>query len=252
MGIILRYKDFLNTYKTRGHRIKHLEEYKKLFPIKSSPSLAGIVADLICDGHLQGDPKWRIDFTSKDTEELKRFENEITKIFGVSGKIRECLTNAYAKSYNMGINCSPLARILLLMGVPPGQKVLQNFDIPEWIVNDKECFRVFCKRVFTCEGSIMNEKRRKIPQIRLEMWKEESLIKNGEGFLDSLCKTMKKYFNIDSTIRTTNNTLKRNDGKTTRAVRIYVLNESVIKFFKEVGFEGAKQKSLKALITGYL
>ncbi len=57
MGVIIRYKELLNTYKTRGHRIRHLERYKKLFPIKSSPLLAGIVGDLICDGHLQGDPK---------------------------------------------------------------------------------------------------------------------------------------------------------------------------------------------------
>ncbi len=252
MGIILRYKDFLNTYKTRGHRIKHLEEYKKLFPIKSSPALAGIVADLICDGHLQGDPKWRIDFTSKHTEELKRFENEITKIFGIGGKVRECLTNTYSKSYNIGINCSPVARILLLVGVPSGQKVLQDFNIPEWVVNDKECFRVFCRRMFSCEGSIMSEKRRKFPQVRIEMWKEESLIKKGYDFFDLLCKMMKKYFDIDSTIKITNNTLKRKDGKTTRAVRVYILGDSVIKFFKEIRFEGDKQKSLKALITGYL
>jgi len=252
MGIILRYKDFLETYKTRGHRINHLKEYQKLFPLKSSPVLAGIVADLICDGHLQGDPKWRIDFTSKDVEELKRFEEEIIKIFAVGGKVRECLTNTYSKSYNMGINCSPVARILFLVGVPSGQKVLQNFSIPEWIVKDKECFRLFCRRMFTCEGSIMNDNNRKIPQVRLEMWKEESLIKNGKGFLDLLCKMMKEYFDLDSTIRITNNTLKRKDGRTTRAVRIYILGDSVVKFFKEIGFEGTKQKSLKALITGYL
>ena len=56
MGKILIYSDFLKTYKTRGYRLNHLENYKKYFPIKASPVLAGIVADLICDGHLQGDP----------------------------------------------------------------------------------------------------------------------------------------------------------------------------------------------------
>jgi hypothetical protein len=44
MGVILRYSQFLETYKTRGYRIAHLKNYKRLFPIKASPQLAGVVA----------------------------------------------------------------------------------------------------------------------------------------------------------------------------------------------------------------
>jgi len=54
MGIILIYNDFLKTYKTRGYRIKHLDKYKHLFPIQANSKLAGITADLMGDGHLQG------------------------------------------------------------------------------------------------------------------------------------------------------------------------------------------------------
>jgi len=175
MGCILSYKDFLKTYKTRGYRLKHLEGYASLFPVLASPGLAGIVADLMGDGHLQADPKWRIDFTSKEINELNRFDKEMNFLFNTKGKIRKCTSNKYS-TYNLAINSSPISRILFLCGVPSGQKVLTSFSIPKWIIDDKECFRRFCQRLFTCEGSI-NHDGRKTPQIRLEMFKSEELIK---------------------------------------------------------------------------
>ena len=245
MGVIIRYRDFLNTYKTRSHRIRHLEEYKKLFPIKSSPLLAGIVGDLICDGHLQGDPKWRLDFTSKNQLELNYFNQRINKLFGVQGKIRDCKTNKFGKTFNLGVNCSPIARIFLLLGVPTGQKVLKKFLIPNWIKNDKECFREFCRRAFTCEGSIMHESRRKTPQIRLDLWKKEG-IKNNIIF--ELGRYLNRYFNIKSTIKVQKSFNERKDGIITKPTRIYVLGESVLRFHEEIRFDGEKQKKLSNIL----
>lgn len=246
MGGILSYTQFLKTYKTRGYRLKHLVNYKRLFPIKSSPRLAGIIADLISDGHLQADPKWRIDFTSKYAAELKRFEKEIKLLFNVGGKVRRCTSNKY-KTYNLGINSSPIARILWLCGVPNGQKVLISFKIPKWITQDKECFRIFCKRMFSCEGDI-NYKKRKIPQVRIEMWKKEDLIPK-DNFIKELARYMKKHFGIESTIRLQNKENVRMDGTITKPIRLYIFGNSVIKFYKEIGFEGEKQESLKALLN---
>ena len=248
MGEILSYKDFLRTYKTRGYRIKHLENYKYLFPVKANPILAGVIADLIGDGHLQADPKWRIDFTSKDVNELKRFEKEIKSLFNISGKIRKCTSNKYAKTYNLAINSSPISRILFLCGVPAGQKVLTSFEIPGWIKKDKGCFKRFCQRLFSCEGGINNEKRRKIPQIRLELWKAEKLTKNGEEFINEIKYYLEKYFGVKSTSSIQNKKNIRKDGIITRPIRLYIFNKSVIKFYNKVGFEGEKQKSLKALL----
>ena len=100
MGVILRYKDILPLYKTRGYRLKELEKYKFWFPISHSEKLAGIIADLICDGHLQGDPKWRIDYTSKSKKEIRRFSRELFYLFKIKGKIRKCNTNKFALTYN--------------------------------------------------------------------------------------------------------------------------------------------------------
>lgn len=249
MGVILSYKNFLKTYKTRGYRIKHLEKYRYLFPLKANPSLAGIIGDLMGDGHLQGDPKWRIDFTSKSINELKRFEREMKNLFGKTGKIRECVTNKYSTTYNLGINSSPITRILFLCGVPSGQKVLTSYNIPKWIKEDKRCFKRFCQRFFSCEGGIMHEATRKYPQIRLDVWKSENLINNGLKFVRDICDCMYNYFKVESKIIIQKKINLRKDGIITKPIRIYIFNESVIKFYNKIGFEGDKQKSLKALIS---
>jgi len=247
MGVILRYKDFLNTYKTRSHRIKHLKDYKYLFPVKSSKALAGVIADLICDGNLQGDPKWRMDFTSKSKTELKRFEREMNSLFNVKGKIRRCTTNKFGETYNLAINCSPIARILLLCGVPAGQKVLVPFKIPKWIKENKEYFRRFTQRVFSCEGGIMHGPNRKLPQIRMSMWKAEN-VKEKITFLNELATYLNKHFDINSTITRPKRFNIRKDKIITRPLRMYITNTSVIKFHKEIGFEGEKQKKLNKIM----
>ena len=239
----------MKTYKTRGYRLNHLAKYKKLFPVKSSPLLAGIIADLICDGHLQGDPIWRADFTSKSKKELYYFNRRIFSLFRVKGSIRRCTSNKFGKTFNLGVNCSPVARILLLCGVPPGQKVLIPFDIPLWIKEDKRCFREFCRRSFSCEGGIMHEKNRKIPQVRMAMWKDERIKHEGLKFMQSLADGMKKYFNINTTITLPRSHCIRKDNVKTTAIRMYIFGDSVIKFYKEIGFDGQKQQSLKALLS---
>ncbi len=248
MGVILRYRDFLTTYKTRGHRIRHLEKYRYLFPIISSPALAGIVGDLIADGHLQGKPFWRIDFTSKNFDDLNSFQNRIKILFNIESKIRECKTNLYSKSFNVGVNCAPIARILFKIGVPSGQKVLSSFRIPEWIKKDSDCFKEFCKHFFACEGTIMHEKTRRFPQIRFEHWKSENLINEGEKFVKDICFGLEKYFGIKSSVRFPKCQGNRKDGVITKPIRVYILGESVLKFSKDVGFSNYKQQSLKAFL----
>jgi len=123
--VLLKFSDVVNSYTSKIHGTKVLQKYKNWFPIKASPRLAGIVADLMGDDHLQGDPRWRIDYTSKRVTELKRFNNEIKLMFGVKGKIREGTTNIY-KTKNLGINNGPLTRVLNLLGTPTGIKLLKN------------------------------------------------------------------------------------------------------------------------------
>lgn len=232
--VLLNFEDVLNTYKSKEHGKKALSMYSDWFPITASSRLAGIVADLMGDGHLQDSLKWRLDYTSKSVEELNRFNNEIFYLFGIKGKIRECKTNKY-KTNNLGINNKPLARVLKLIGVPTGAKVLSNFSIPQWILKDKRLFSTFVNRLFSCEGSIDLQNR----FIEIKMYKSLDLIEDGINFFKDIKDHLNKYFQI----KTTNPFLEgrtniRKDGIKTKGIRLKIKNEESLENFRRyIGFE---------------
>ena len=243
--IILNYEDVLNTYKSRKHGEKALSYYSHWFPFKASSNLAGIVADLIADGHLQGNPKNRFDYTSNSVSELERFNHEIYLLFGIKGKIRQCTTNKYG-TMNLGINNSPLSRSLRLIGVPVGPKVLQPFSIPEWILADKFLFSKFINRLFSCEACVDVQSK----AIDIKMYKEISLVNDMISFFKTIQKYLRKYYKISSTNPFLVNPLNiRKDGKQTRGVRIKIKNkDSLIKFKEHIGFDDKnKQKKLMTI-----
>lgn len=247
MTILVTLEDVLKTYKFKKAGNNAMEPYVRWFPLKPTAELAGVVADLICDGHLQGEPKWRVDFTFKLIEDKERFENEVKKIFGVTGKSRPCKTNEFSITYNYGLNCGPLARTLYLCGVPAGNKVLNEFEFPIWILKDKKFFREFAKRFYSCEGTCWGGKS---PGIGFEMWKEISILNNCKEFLESIKFGLKRFYGIETTkIFTTSSENKRKDGNTTKPLKFYIKKkESIFKFYKEIGFEYKKQKKLKGII----
>lgn len=240
-------KDVLKTYKSAYSGMKVLSDYNNLFPISSSEILAGIVGDLFGDGHLQGDPKWRIDFTSASKKELQRFANEFSEQFKVNGKIRPCRTNKFGNTFNYGINCKPIARALFLCGVPAGNKVLQPTKIPIWILQNSDYFKRFVQRLFDCEGSVsVNDKA-----IEIQMYKNEKLLKNGFKFFYDIKRGFKKHFDIVTSKPFTEKRVNiRKDGIRTKAIRLKIKNsDSLVKFWKYINFETpSKQKNLKEII----
>jgi len=82
-----------------------------------------------------------MDYTSKSKKELRRFSNQIYLLFKIKSKIRPNNGNKFGETFNLGINNKLLGRILNQLGVPYGAKVLKEFLIPEWILEDKEYFR---------------------------------------------------------------------------------------------------------------
>lgn len=51
--VLLNFEDVLNTYRSKEHGKKALSKYPNWFPLIASSRLAGVVADLMGDGHLQ-------------------------------------------------------------------------------------------------------------------------------------------------------------------------------------------------------
>lgn len=232
--IILEHEDFLRTYKLGDRGLKILSQYNGWLPLRSSVKLAGIVADLMGDGHLQDKPKLRLDYTSNSIIELERFNKEIFVLFGISGKIRKCTTNKYG-TMNLGINNKPLARVLSLIGVPTGCKVLKEFQIPEWILKDKLLFSRFINRLFSCEGTVDIKNK----YIELTMMKSIEKFDDCFEFFDSIKYYLYFYFKIKTTKPFTDSRINtRKYGIKTKAIRIKIKNkESLKKFHTYIGIE---------------
>lgn len=233
--VLLNFEDVVNSYKSRQHGIKALSRHSYWFPMVASPSLAGIIADLIGDGHVQDTPvRMRLDYTSKSTKELDRFGAEVYNIFKIRGKIRKCTTNTYG-TMNYGVNCRPLIRVLRLLGAPSGSKVLTRFPIPEWILGNKCLFARFVNRLFSCEGSVDLVNK----YIEIQMYKSETLIEDGLLFFKKIKSYLNIYFNIKTTEPFLGNTFNlRHDGIRTRPIRLKIKNkESLIKFRDFIGIE---------------
>lgn len=247
---LLNFEDVLNTYKSKQHGIKALSIYSYWFPILASPNLAGIIADLMGDGHLQNSPKLRLDYTSKSIDELNRFGEDIYNIFKIKGKIRKCTTNTYG-TMNYGINCKPLVRTLKLLGAPTGAKVLTSFPIPEWILKNKYLFSRFVNRLFSCEGCVDLYSK----CVEIQMYKSEDLIENGLTFFAQIKYYLNEYFGIKTTNPFLDNTFNlRRDGIRTRPVRLKIKNkDSLVKFRNFVGIgDSAKMARLKIITENNL
>ena len=244
--ILLNFNDLIKTYKSEEHGLKALSKYSFWFPIRASVPLAGIVGDLIGDGHLQDLPKGRLDYSSKSVTELERFNEEVFYLFRIKGKIRDCTTNIYGTK-NLGINNRPLVRVLKLLGVPTGPKVFTTFLIPKWILNDGKLFSRFINRLFSCEGCVDLKSK----YIEINMSKSLNLIENGIDFF----RHIKNYLGIYFGIKTTNPFLGwtniRKDGKKTRAVRLKIKNrDSLVRFRKFIGFDDINKKKRLDTILG--
>ena len=249
-NLIVSKEEILSTYKDYKKGFAALKKYENWFPIKTSPRLAGIIGDLIGDGHLQDNPKWRLDYTSKSKKELRRFGSEVYSLFKVKGKIRECKANRFGKTFNYGVNCKVLARTLKLCGVPTGAKVLKEFDIPEWVLKDKECFRRFVCRLFSCEGRLDTSKNN--PSIELEMWKRAELLPNSIKFFNEIRTHLDKYFDIKcSNVFSKKFPIKtRSDNIKTNSARIKIKRkDSIMKFYNNIRFDDKikKDKLLRIL-----
>ena len=238
MKSLVKFTDVIKTYKSEFHAQKALKPHKKWFPVKPSIALAGIIADLMGDGHLQ-DPLLRMDYTSNSKKELNRFRKEVLDLFGVNGKIRKCTTNTYG-TMNLGVNCKPLGRVLKLCGVPAGAKVFKNFGIPAWILENKKYFGRFISRLFSCEATVDKAGG----YIEIKMHKSIDILDEGFEFFNQIKTNLEKHFGIISSRPFKDNSVViRKDGRQTKPIRLKIKQkQSLCIFANKIGFEDIKKQ----------
>jgi len=218
---------------------------KKWFPVYPSEKLAELAGFLIGDGHIQGSPRWRIDFTSKDFGALNYVNILFFDLFGIKGTSRKCTTNAYGTS-NLGINCKPLARLLFLCGIPVGAKVEKDFSVPNWILFNKACFRAFIRAYFSCEASVGPDNR-----ISLEHWKLMENTVSAQIFLSQIIFGLKEYFGICCAGPYLMSSQNKTKKGITRGVRLNIRRHNdLVAFTRLIGFVSlVKQSKAESLFS---
>ena len=253
--IIVSEKDFLNTYRSKSWGYKGLDicVENKWLPLKTTPFLASIVGRLMGDGNLSKD-RMVGDFRFYgDNLKLDKIKKELEKNFGI-------IPYAYyihpkGGGYILKYSNAVFSRILELVGVPRGNKVLIEFKVPLWIMyGNKEVKKSFLSSIFADEmGRITCRKGNSWKGLEFGMSKVDSKSEHLVYFLNQL-RILLKSFNITSSevVLRKNRSFIRKDGNITIPARFYVhcnlLNRR--SFYFGVGFDDeVKQKLLYSSIN---
>jgi len=235
---------------------KSQEFAKRILPLYASPELAAIAAALMTDGHIDwytsdGRPRTRkIVLYSSNRAECEWFLNLVRKIFGTEGRIQAYFPKAgYFKKqpYKAVVHNATVARILILAGVPAGNKTEKEFLVPQWIMNgSKEIKSEFLRAFFTFEGS--KPKKRPHPcsfQIALFMVKSEKFLQNAIYFFSQIKELLAGFGVSTSKIGNYDKHLGSKDGK--KKLHLAISGQiSIINFYRNLGyFNPEKQKPLE-------
>lgn len=194
-------------------------------------------------------------YLKKNIKKIKIFieDNNIgTNTIKTNGIIRTF--NSNKKTYTLYVRNSAFVRFLYGIGLPKGEKVLQEIKIPSWIINGtREIKLEFLEGILESENQKHNirfnkEKNKiEIPVISFGMCKEINHKKNLIMFLDSL-KNMLQEFNIrcGKIENPKLSNIRKRDKKITCFSRfsIYTSALDVINFSKMIKYRFNKEKRL--------
>ncbi|MBI2580035.1 MAG: hypothetical protein HYW27_03980 [Candidatus Aenigmarchaeota archaeon] len=241
-SILVTKKDFINSYENKKLGEFAIKKKNISFPLKPSKELAGIVGDLISDGHIGSH---MVIYSSNNIENLNDFGRRIRKIFNVKYKIRSVITNTYGVK-SLYVFDATVLRILKLCGVPEGNKVLQEYQIPLWITNKDEFMIEFLRRMFSNDGCVTHNENR--IKIKIMFHKSEKILEDNYKFLDSIRLFLSKY-DIKSTNIYKCGIYHRKDGIKTVGLGFEIQGtknniNSALNFYHKIGFSD-KTKSNK-------
>lgn len=233
---------------------KSKEKAREILPLLPSPELAMIVAALMSDGHLDwhtsdGRPRTRkILLYSSEKEECTWFLNIMRRVFSITGKIIRYKPNHNhwrKQPYKTLIHCAVVSRILIISGVPVGNKTKKEFLVPDWIMNGgMDIKRAFLRTFLSFEGSVPYRKkdRNHTFQMGLLMNKSKKFLRNGIDFVCQI-RDLLSEFNVScSSINTRENSTNLSKGGNTIYFSI-TRQTSILFFYLNVGFLNKKKQA---------
>lgn len=225
---------------------------------KISPDFARFVADITGDGHLQCEGhRGNIQFTSKDPESIEQFRKRVRGLFDVNPKIMKIKNDgkAFTLRYRTYFSSLAIAKHLVKLGVPNGNKTNKIFHVPNWILNGSKAIKgAYLRGLYTCEGSVYctNQKGRARWRIELEQYKNEKLKIYGKKFMSQIRQMLEEFGVKVSPVRY-GKKQKRKDGSFSIALKIDIEKSSFNKFNQEIGFDNKlKTSKLLTAIAGDL
>jgi intein/homing endonuclease len=243
---IVNRTDFIQTYRDRSIAEKEAKRVAKILPLKPSASLACIVAAINTDGHLQKRRRYHsyqyVNFWyfSDDPELIKTFEKHLERIFRVSGKTRRHGHRKNGRSTGIVVVNAPIARLLELVGVVPGNKVRMAFRVPGWVKkSNKQIKAGFLRTLFTCEGSIGFDVRQKRWELRFYTSKDVALSKNALQYIHDIQQLLEELGVRKSII--TKYTRKGRLNVVEYTLKIYD-KQSLLNFANWIGFDSFKKR----------
>lgn len=201
---------------------------------KKDKDLASIASHITFDGHLYKDLKGFY-FSSKNIKDLERFEKIVKRKFGLPPRYHLFNSGSRNQTHVIYFFNKIICEFLVNVGVQKGDKAIQEFDVPKWIVNSREFSREYLKIAYLCEGSFGKEKGRK-SRIAINTAKCIDIIDSGINFMNTLRKMLKK-FNISSLeCHLTKGRIRKRDNKITKDIRFRIKTEDNDKFIREIGW----------------
>lgn len=238
-------------YKTKWFGKMYLMEAKRrgILPLKKSPPLASLCGHLLGDGGIKGDLTQVRFYGSKN--KLNSISKDYYKLFKKYPKIIK--TERTGKSYKITIPDSLVAKCLYLVGVPKGDKCIQPFIIPSWIMDsDKKIKKAFLQALFDdeLEGVYKDYKKPNTwGGLKFKMSKSSLYIKEHVSFLNQLRLLLNEFKIETSDIKISwNSSYKRQDKHITYPAyfRIKIKYANRRRFCNSVGFlrESLKKQNL--------
>ena len=245
MGQILVSKQqFLDTYKLKCYGESFWKKYSSFVPIFASSRLAKIVAALITDGFLDVRPRLKstyygyVGFFSKYDVELELFNDDLKSLFGFGGEIRDWGVRDFGESRACIVNNAFLSRILTLLGVPSGDKVIAPFVLPCWIKEShRDIKKAFLRRSFECDGTVTYDSYMCRWEIKYLLCKAEVILENGRLYLEDLRELLLE-FGVESFIARSQKYVRNKDGAS--IVGLYLVirkKKSLLMFVEHIGLD---------------
>lgn len=254
-AVILEFKDFLSKNAIQSYEF---EAAKTWFPVVASKELAAMAAALMSDGHIafqlrNGKPKMcKIVLYSNDKSECSWFLKLIDSLFKVKGRIiRYRSTTGFSKtySYKAVVHCSSLAKLLVAIGIPCGDKTRTAYEIPRWVMRGAyEIKQSFLKTLFNFDGSISIRSRRATAiELNFVTNRHKDFVKSGKIFLEQLANLLSEFGVQSGKIHI------RYCKKDKFTLMLFITNSrSILNFHKYICFLNKKKNSRLSLAASRL